>query len=60
MLRFGDYVVDIGKAPIGPPNRTIRTGFFGDRETTESIERTKNWNLYIEAYRSELKKSRGK
>ena len=49
-----DYVVDLTKPPIGPPGTEIKTGFFKDKETKDSILNKKNYQTYIKEYRYQL------
>lgn len=51
-----NYIVDISKPPIPPPCRIFKDGLFGSKETNESVEQTKRWNLYIKEYSDSLKK----
>ena len=44
------YEVDITKPPIFPPGKVIKTGFWGDYETEESIANGEAWHRYIEKY----------
>ena len=39
------------KPPPPPPGRTCRTGFFGMRETKESIRAGEDYEVYMRGYR---------
>ena len=55
MKETDDYTVDISNPPLFPPNRTFKDSFwFAKRETKESLERTKKWNVYIKKYSDEM------
>ncbi len=49
-----EYVVDIEKPPIGPPNREQYCGIFSSGETSASILQGKKWSKYIDEYRDAL------
>ena len=53
-----DYIIDISEPPIGPPCITKRQGLFTFKETKESIEQTKRWEIYIKEYRKALKEKK--
>lgn len=42
------------KPPPGPPGRTFKNGFFGRRETQESILARKNYEVYMRGWRDGL------
>ena len=49
-MKNSEYLIDISQPPIGPPCIIKRQGWFSFKETKESIEQTKRWNIYIKKY----------
>lgn len=49
-----EYIVDITKPPIFPPNIEMIDRFFITTETKESIRQTKMWNEYLAEYNKQL------
>jgi hypothetical protein len=55
-----EYIVDITKPPIFPPNIIERENFWGVKETKESIAQTKKWDEYIKKYGEELEQNKSR
>lgn len=51
---MSEYIVDLSKPPIGPPERILREECFMLVETKESVQRNKDYHIYIEKYKIAL------
>ena len=56
---MNNYIADIGKPPIFPPNKSVKCSFQGEVETPESIKKIEKWQKYIEDYNAALKNKNG-
>lgn len=56
LMEYNKYCkVNINYPPYGPPHRETKEGFFGVKETKESISLRKAYKKYIKEYNETIK-----